>query len=76
VTRRALRPIGVDAPCRPRDERAGRDLGAVVEGGDLEVGEHVGHLALQLAQALDGQRRISTSACSVARIAMKCRQAR
>src|SRR5690348_3152944 len=38
------------------DEGAGRDLGAVVEGGDLEVGEHVGHLPLQVAQALDGQR--------------------
>ena len=28
---------------------------AVLEGGDLEVAEHVGHLALQLAQALDGE---------------------
>src|SRR5687767_479079 len=35
------------------DERARRDLGAVVEARDLEVVEHVGHLALQLAQALD-----------------------
>ena len=30
----------------------------------------------QLAQARDRQPRISTSACSLARIAMKCRQAR
>src|SRR5205807_3916942 len=42
-------------PSRFGGQRAGGDLGAVGQGGDLEVGEHGGGDVGELAQTLDGQ---------------------
>src|SRR6185312_11779170 len=50
-----LQPSPADAGSGFGGQRAGRDLGPVGQGGDLEVGEHRGRRARQLTQALDGQ---------------------